>query len=97
MVCLPALETGSSGRILEADGARAHHSSGGRLGHRLWQRSEASSDEERAVSGTKSEAWDLGHEGSDARHQTCRKLELSWRSTRTVHAEKEKAKGIRWE
>jgi hypothetical protein len=57
----------------------------------------ASSDEERAVAGMESEARDLGRGGSGARDQTCTKLERSWRLTRTVQAEKEKAKRIRWE
>jgi hypothetical protein len=71
-------------RISAAGGARAYHGSGGRLGHQPWQRSGASSDEERAVAGTKSEAQDLRCEGSGARDHTCRKLERSWRLTRTV-------------
>jgi hypothetical protein len=85
------------GRIPAAGGARAHHDNGGRLDHQSWQRSGASSDEERAVAGTESEARDLGRGGSGTPDPTCRKLERSWRSTRTVHAEKERENMIRWE
>jgi hypothetical protein len=57
MVCSPALETGGSGRILEAGGARAHH---GQRRPALWWCFGASGNEERAVAGTESDALDPG-------------------------------------